>query len=62
MPNKVRGRSFELARAREMGGGGGGKACEEPGSGDDLYTLAGATLVAGEIPEVGSSLDKVDVR
>lgn len=60
MPNSVRGLSFDPALFREAGGGG-GKACVEPGSGDDLYTFAGETRVAGEVPEAGSSLDMVDV-
>jgi hypothetical protein len=62
IPNNVRGLSFEAARVREAVGGGGGKACVAPGSGDDLNTFAGDTRVAGDIPEAGSSLDIVDVR
>lgn len=53
--------SLSLEPARVRAGGGGGKACEEPGSGDDLYIFTGEALVAGDAPEDGSSLDIVDV-
>jgi hypothetical protein len=34
----------------------------EPGSGEDLYTFAGDTRVAGDMPEAGSSAAIADAR
>lgn len=54
------GLSLEPALVRVTGGG--GKTAVEPGSGEDLYTCAGDTREAGEMPEAGSSAFITDVR
>jgi hypothetical protein len=58
--NKLGGLSFDPARLRLDGGG--GKTGFEAGSGDGMYTFAGDSRVAGDIPEAGSSTATVDVR
>ena len=58
--NKLGGLSLDPARLRLDGGG--GKTGFEDGSGDDLYTFAGESRVAGDIPEAGSSEATTDDR
>jgi hypothetical protein len=60
MLNKDGGLSLDPALVLVVGGG--GKTGFDDGSGDDLYTLAGDSRVAGDMPDKGSSLAMVDVR
>ena len=63
MLNKDGGLSLDPALVLVLGGGGGGgKTGFDDGSGEDLYTLAGDSRAAGDIPDRGSSLATVDVR
>ena len=62
MLNKDGGLSLDPALVLVLCGGGGGKTGFDDGSGDDLYTLAGESRVAGDMPDRGSSLPMADVR